>query len=145
MPPFRILSARIGIIDRIIIAIAIQVQAVGGFGIQVAGIIRGDESSPLGVIVAGVQVIQPGLPVVVIAAVADGVGLFLFYHTPPGQSRKRLARKLQASPKISANKTTFIHLCLDLCEYFLVGTMIHKALKTLIESHSNHSILSVHS
>ena len=90
MPPFRILSARIGIIDRIIITVAIQVQAVGGFGIQVAGIIGADESAPVGVIITGVQVIQPGLPVVVIAPIADGVGLFLFYHTPPGQSRKSL-------------------------------------------------------
>ena len=92
------MSTRVCIIHWIIIAIAIEIQSIDGFGVDIDGIIRGDESSPLGVIVAGVQVIQPGLPVVVIATVADGVGLFLFYHTPPGQSRKRLARKMQASP-----------------------------------------------
>ena len=58
---------------RLVFSIITQVQAVGGFGIQVSGIIGADESTPLGVIVAGVQVIQPGLPVVVIAPIADGV------------------------------------------------------------------------
>ena len=65
----------IRIIYRIIITIAIQVQAVGGFGVQVGGIIGADKSAPFGGVVAGVAVIQAGVIVVVVAPVADGVGI----------------------------------------------------------------------
>ena len=62
-------------IYRIVIAITIEVQAVSGAGIQISSSIGRDKSTPLGVIVAGVQVIQPGLPVVVVTAIANGVAL----------------------------------------------------------------------
>ena len=63
------------VIHRIVIAIAIQVQAVGGIGIQVGGIVGGDKSSPLGAVIPGVAVVETGVVIVVIAAITDGVGV----------------------------------------------------------------------
>ena len=76
--------------------IAIQVQTVDGFGIQVGGVIRGDKSSPLGGVIPGVAIIQAGIVIVVIAAVADGVGIgdrtegFLLERMVVGQRSRRL-------------------------------------------------------
>ena len=67
------MSTGICIIDRIVIAIAIQIQAVGGFGIQVGGIIGADESAPFGGVIPGVAVVQTRIVIVVIATVTDGV------------------------------------------------------------------------
>ena len=67
------MPTRITVVYRIVIAIAIQVQTVDGFGIQVGGIIGRDKSSPLGGVVPGVAVIQAGIVIVVIATVADGI------------------------------------------------------------------------
>ena len=69
------MSTRIGIIHRIIIAIAIQVQAVDGFGIQVSRIIRANESAPLGGVIPGVAIVEAGIAVVVVATVTDWVGI----------------------------------------------------------------------
>ena len=69
------MSTRIGIIHRIIIAIAIQVQAVGGFRIQVGSVVGGDKSAPFGAVVSGVAVIQAGVVIVVVTTVTDGVGV----------------------------------------------------------------------
>ena len=69
------MAARVCIIHRIIIAVAIQIPAVAGFGVQICGIIRGDNSAPLGAVVSGVAVIQAGVAGVVIATVTDGVGI----------------------------------------------------------------------
>ena len=52
-----------------------MVQAVDGFGVEVGSIVRGDEATPLGGVVPGVAVVQAGIIVVVVAAIADGVGL----------------------------------------------------------------------
>ena len=60
-------------IDGIIIAIAIQVQAIDGFGVQVGGIVGADETAPLGGVIPGVAVVQAGVVIVVIAAVTDGI------------------------------------------------------------------------
>ena len=62
-------------IDRIVIAIAIQVQAVDGFGVQVGGIVGRDKSAPFGGVIPGVAVIQASVVIVVITAVTDGVGI----------------------------------------------------------------------
>ena len=55
------MTARITIVNGIIIAIAVQVQTVDGFGIQVGSIIEGDESAPLRAVITGVTVIQAGI------------------------------------------------------------------------------------
>jgi hypothetical protein len=55
------MSTRIAVIDRIVIAIAIEVQAVDGFGVQVGGIVGRDESAPFGAVITGVAVIQTGI------------------------------------------------------------------------------------
>ena len=69
------MSTRITVIHRIIIAVAIEVQAIDIFGIQVGGIIGRDKSAPFGGIIPGVAVIQAGVAVVVVTAVTDGVGV----------------------------------------------------------------------
>ena len=61
------MSTRIAIIHGIIIAIAIEVQAVDGFGIQVGGVIRRDKSAPFGGVIPGVAIIQAGIIRTVIA------------------------------------------------------------------------------
>ena len=67
------MSTGIRVIHRIVIAIAIQVQTVDGFGVEVGGIVGRDESAPLGGVVPGVAVIQAGIVIVVIAAITDGI------------------------------------------------------------------------
>ena len=62
-------------VDRIIVAIAIQIQAVGGFRIQVGGVVRRDEPSPLGAVASGVTEVQAGVVIVVVTTVTDGVGV----------------------------------------------------------------------
>ena len=67
------MSAGIRVIDRIVIAIAIQVQAVSTFGVQVGSIVGRDKSAPFGAVIPGVAIIQTGIVIVVIATVTDGV------------------------------------------------------------------------
>ena len=62
-------------IIRIVIAIAIQIQAVDGFGIQVGSIVGGDKPSPLGAVVSGVAVVQTGVVIVIVATVPDRIGV----------------------------------------------------------------------
>ena len=90
------MSTRVNNIYRIIAAIAIQVQAVDGFGVQVCGIVRRDKPSPLGAVVPGVAKIQAGVIRTVIAIgtkmgiLATATLVYLFYHFPHPQSRKSL-------------------------------------------------------
>ena len=51
-----------------------MVQAVDGIGIQIGGIVGGDEAAPLGAVISGVAVIQAGIFVVVIATITNRVG-----------------------------------------------------------------------
>jgi hypothetical protein len=51
------MSARINQVNGIITAIAIQIQAIDGFRIQVGSIVRRNESAPLGGVVPGVTVV----------------------------------------------------------------------------------------
>ena len=69
------MTARVSIVDRIIIAIAIQVQAVGGVWVQVGSIVGRDKPAPLGAVIPGVAVVETGIIVVVVATVANGVGV----------------------------------------------------------------------
>ena len=69
------MSTRIDIVNGIITAVAIEVQAVYGFGVEVGGIVGRDKSAPFGAIIPGVAIIQAGIVIVVITAVTDGVGI----------------------------------------------------------------------
>ena len=69
------MTARVNEVYWVVIAIAIQVQAIDGFGVQVCGIIRRDKSAPLGAIITGVAVVKARVVIVVIATVADGVSI----------------------------------------------------------------------
>ena len=69
------MSTRVGVVDGIIAAVAILVQAVDGGGVEVGSVVRADEAAPLRAVISGVAVVQAGIIVVVVAAIADGVGL----------------------------------------------------------------------
>ena len=69
------MPTRIAVVNRVVIAVAIQVQAVDGFGVQVGGIIGRDESAPFGGVIPGIAIIEAGIVIVVITAVTDGVGI----------------------------------------------------------------------
>lgn len=69
------MSGRVNIVNRIIMAIAVHVQAVDGFGVKVGGIVGADKSAPFGGVISGVAVIQAGVIIVVVATVADGVSI----------------------------------------------------------------------
>ena len=90
------MSTGINQTHRIVIAIAIQVQAVDGFWVQVGSVVGRDESSPLGTVIPGVAVVQAGVVGMVIAIVTNMVDFgpatsaYLFYHFPRPQSRKSL-------------------------------------------------------
>ena len=62
-------------IQPLVIAIAIESQAVDRFGIEICGIVGGDETVPFGGVVAGVAVVEAGVVIVVVAPVADGVSI----------------------------------------------------------------------
>ena len=69
------MSAKIAIIHGIVITVTIQVQAVGGIGVEISGIVGRDKSSPLGAIIPGVAVVEASVVIVVITAITDGVGV----------------------------------------------------------------------
>ena len=56
-------------------AIAVHVQAVDGFGIQVSSIVGRDESAPFGRVIPGITVIQTGVIRTIIALVTKTVVL----------------------------------------------------------------------
>ena len=69
------MPTRVGIVDRIVIAIAIQVQTINTIRIKISCIIGRDESPPRGVVIARIEIIQTGFVVVIIASVANGVAV----------------------------------------------------------------------
>ena len=69
------MTTGVNIVYGIVIAIAIEVQTIYGFRVQVSGAVRRNESAPLGGVVSGVAVIQAGIIIVVVATVTDGVGV----------------------------------------------------------------------
>ena len=58
------MPARIGIVNGIIITVAIEVTSIYSFVIKVLCVIGRDKSTPLGIIVSCVAVVEPGLSVV---------------------------------------------------------------------------------
>ena len=84
----------------IIITIAIEVQAVDRFGVEVGGIVRRDESAPFGAVIPGVAIIQAGIISTTIAAgtkmgiLATAISVYLFYHFLRPQSRKSLPDRI---------------------------------------------------
>ena len=69
------MAARVGVIDGVVVAVAILVQAVGGLGIQVGSIVGADKSTPFGAVISGIAVVQAGIFVVVVATIADRVSV----------------------------------------------------------------------
>ena len=55
------MSTRIAVANRIVIAIAIEVQAIDGLGVKVGGIVGADEAAPFGGVIPGVAVVQTGV------------------------------------------------------------------------------------
>ena len=84
----------------IVTAIAIQVQAVDGFGVQVGGIIGADEAAPLGGVISCVQIVQARVVIVVIATVANGVGFTFILPSPPPAVKKNAAPGLGAAKRL---------------------------------------------
>jgi hypothetical protein len=88
------MSTGIRVVDRIVTAIAIQVQAVDGFGIQVGSVVGTDKSAPFWGVIPGVAVVQTGIIRTILAtrtkrgALATAASVLLFYHLPHPQSRK---------------------------------------------------------
>ena len=68
------MSTGVGVVDGVVITVAILVQAVDGVGVEVGGVVRRNKSAPFGGVIPGVTVVQAGIFVVVVATVADGVG-----------------------------------------------------------------------
>ena len=64
----------IAVIDRIVIAVTVQVQAVDGGGVEVGSVVRADEAAPLRAVISGIAVVQAGFFVVVVTTVTNGVG-----------------------------------------------------------------------
>ena len=77
------MSTGIHIIDRVVIAVGVQVQAIDSFGVDVGSIVGGDKSAPLGAIVSGVAEVEASIGIV------DVLLLPIFYHFPHPQSRKK--------------------------------------------------------
>ena len=69
------MPTRVGIVDRIIIAVAIQIQSVYRLGGKISRVIRRDKSSPFGTVVTRVEIVQTDVVVVIIASVANGVAV----------------------------------------------------------------------
>ena len=80
------MSTGVGVVDGVVAAVAILVQTIDGFGVQVIGCIGGNESTPFGGVISGVAIIQAGIFVVVvaigtkIAVFTIGKSAYLFYH-----------------------------------------------------------------
>lgn len=89
---------------RIIAAMAIEVQAVDGFGGEVGSIIGRDKSAPFGAVISGVAVIQAGVVIVVIAAIANGVGLCLHSTIFPASSQEKCRTRGGAAQCVALHK-----------------------------------------
>ena len=90
------MAVRVNEVHRVIIAIAIEVQTVDRFRIQVSDVIERDKSAPFGAVIAGITVVEAGVMVEAVAIVtnmggfATATSAYLFYHLPRLQSRKSL-------------------------------------------------------
>ena len=89
------MSTGINQIHRIVIAIAIQVQAIDGFGVQVGGIVGRDESAPFGGVIPGIAIVQAGVGIKVISAVMDWVSLsYILSHPATAVKKNRSTDKV---------------------------------------------------
>ena len=68
------MSDGVDVVDGIVQAIGIQIDAADRFGFKIADKIFVQESARLGVIVSAVQVVEPNGRIVIISAVTEGVG-----------------------------------------------------------------------
>ena len=57
----------------IISAIGVEVEAVYRVGIEIGSVIYGDESANFRIVIAGFQVVKPGLFIVIISAITERV------------------------------------------------------------------------
>ena len=69
------MSTRVGVVDGVITTVAILVQAVDGFGVEVGSAVGADESTPCRAVISGIAIVQAGIFVVVVAAIADRVSV----------------------------------------------------------------------
>ena len=88
------MAAWVNEVHRIIIAIAIQIQTIDGFGVYVGSVVGANESAPFGRVIPGITVIQTGVIRAIIATgtktgtLATANSACLFYHFPRPESRK---------------------------------------------------------
>ena len=68
------MSAGVDVVDGIVQAVGVQVDAADRFGFKIADKILVQESSRLGVVVAAVQVVKPDGRIIVVPTVTEGVG-----------------------------------------------------------------------
>ena len=68
------MPARIYKINGIITTIAVKVKSIYRLRVKISSIIRRDKSTPFGVIISGIEVIEARFGIVVITTVSDGVG-----------------------------------------------------------------------
>ena len=90
------MTTRIYEIYGIIIAIAIEVQAVDGFGVEVGSAIGRDKSAPFGAVVSCITIVQAGIVIEVIAAITNGVGLYLYSTIFPARSQEKASQAVMA-------------------------------------------------
>ena len=89
---------------RVVVAVAILVQAVGGMGVEVGSAVGADKSTPFGAVIPGVAVVQAGIIVIVVATIANGVGLC--YSSIAGNSTVTPHLYFTISTARSQEKTT---------------------------------------
>ena len=68
------MSAGVDVVDGIVQAVGIQVDAADRLGFKIADKIFIQESARLGVVVAAVQVVKPDGRIVIVPTVTEGVG-----------------------------------------------------------------------
>ena len=68
------MPAGVDVVDGIVQAVGIQVDAADRFGLEIADKILVQESARLGVVVAAVQIVEPDGRIIVVPAVTEGVG-----------------------------------------------------------------------
>ena len=68
------MSAGVDVVDGIVQAIGVQIDAADRLGLKIADKIFVQESARLGVVVTAVQVVKPDGRVVIVPTVTEGVG-----------------------------------------------------------------------
>ena len=68
------MSAGVDVVDGIVQAIGIQIDAADRLGFEIADKIFVQEPARLGVVVAAVQIVEPDGRIIIVSAVTEGVG-----------------------------------------------------------------------